>query len=65
MSADFATSRKYLDAASAVENFLDAHFQKRAAAVNTYSPQLLESMRYSLFTPGKPAIKGVRAAMSA
>jgi geranylgeranyl diphosphate synthase type II len=53
MSADFASSCEYLDAVEAVENFLDLHFKNRASAVSDFSPQLLESMRYSLFTPGK------------
>lgn len=53
MSKDFASSCEYLDAVEAVENFLDAHLKKRAVQVQQFSPQLLESMRYSLFTPGK------------
>jgi geranylgeranyl diphosphate synthase type II len=52
-AAEFASSCEYLDAVEAVENYLDGHFKKRASEVSGYSPQLLESMRYSLFTPGK------------
>ena len=51
--ASFASSCEYLDAVEAVEGYLDRHLQKRSNDVSEYSPQLLESMRYSLFTPGK------------
>ncbi len=53
MTSSLIASCEYLDAVEAVEGFLQRHLQERSSVVGAFSPQLMESMRYSLMSPGK------------
>lgn len=49
----FFASEEYKLAQDQVENFLKDHFASQSKSISEYSPQLVESMQYSLFTGGK------------
>lgn len=53
MSADYLQSSDVLDAVEAVEAYLELHFRHRQSAIEKLSPQLFESVHYSLFSGGK------------
>ncbi len=53
MSADYLQSSDVLDAVEAVEAYLQLHFRHRKSAIQDVSPQLFDSVQYSLFSGGK------------
>jgi geranylgeranyl diphosphate synthase, type II len=46
-------SGEILNSTQAVETYLEDYFNSRASDIETLSPQLLQAMRYSLFSGGK------------
>ena len=53
MSENLLGDEEILNATEAVEIYLEAYLRQRANEIESLSPQLLESMKYSLFSGGK------------